>query len=91
MRSARSFLTVLAPVVLVAATALVGSLFERSTEIYFINALVAVSLRSDPPPTSCPELAATTTPTRTSSPTGASSAHRTGPRAPVWDLDTSSL
>jgi branched-chain amino acid transport system permease protein len=44
VRSARSFLTVLAPVVLVAATALVGSLFERSTEIYFINALVAVSI-----------------------------------------------
>ena len=44
MRSPRSFLTVLAPVVLVAAIALVGSLFERSTEIYFINALVAVSI-----------------------------------------------
>ena len=44
VRSPRSFLTVLAPVVLVAATAFVGSLFERSTEIYFINALVAVSI-----------------------------------------------
>ena len=44
MRSPRSFLTVLAPVLLVGATALAGSLFERSTEIYFINALVAVSI-----------------------------------------------
>ena len=34
----------LAPLALVAATAIVGSFFERSTEIYFINALVAVSI-----------------------------------------------
>ena len=44
MRRFRTFLPVLAPVVLVAATALVGSFFERSTEIYFINALVAVAI-----------------------------------------------
>ncbi len=44
MRRFRTFLPVLAPVVLVAATAVVGSFFERSTEIYFINALVAVAI-----------------------------------------------
>ena len=33
---------VVGPAVLVAATGLVGSLFERSTEIYFINTLVAL-------------------------------------------------
>ena len=44
MRQLRTILPVLAPVVLVALTAIVGSFFERSTEIYFINALVAVSI-----------------------------------------------
>jgi branched-chain amino acid transport system permease protein len=33
-----------APIVLVAAAALLGSIVSRSTEIYFINALVAVSI-----------------------------------------------
>ena len=40
----RTVAPVLAPLALVAATAIVGSFFERSTEIYFINALVAVSV-----------------------------------------------
>lgn len=44
MRPLRTILPVLAPVVLVALTAIVGSAFERSTEIYFINALVAVAI-----------------------------------------------
>jgi branched-chain amino acid transport system permease protein len=44
VRSVRSFLPVLAPAALVAVTAVVGSFFERSTEIYFINALVSVSM-----------------------------------------------
>ena len=44
MRQLRTILPVLAPVVLVALTAIVGSFFERSTEIYFINALVAVAI-----------------------------------------------
>ena len=44
MRRLRTVAPVLAPLALVAATALVGSFFERSTEIYFINALVAVSI-----------------------------------------------
>jgi branched-chain amino acid transport system permease protein len=35
---------VLGPTALVAATGLVGSLFERSTEIYFINTLVALCI-----------------------------------------------
>ena len=44
MRQLRTFLPVLAPVVLVVATGVVGTFFERSTEIYFINALVSVSI-----------------------------------------------
>ena len=44
MRQLRTFAPVLAPLALVAVTAIVGSFFERSTEIYFINALVAVSI-----------------------------------------------
>ena len=44
MRQLRTVLPVLAPAVLVVATAIVGSFFERSTEIYFINALVSVSI-----------------------------------------------
>ena len=44
MRRLRTFLPVLAPLVLVVATGVVGMLFERSTEIYFINALVSVSI-----------------------------------------------
>ena len=44
MRQLRTSLPVLAPVLLVALTGVVGSLFERSTEIYFINALVAVAI-----------------------------------------------
>ena len=44
MRRLRTTLPVLAPVALVVATAVVGSFFERSTEIYFINALVSVSI-----------------------------------------------
>jgi branched-chain amino acid transport system permease protein len=44
VRRSRTFLPVLAPAALVAATGLVGTFFERSTEIYFINALVAVSM-----------------------------------------------
>jgi branched-chain amino acid transport system permease protein len=44
VRQLRTFAPVLAPLALVAATAIVGSFFERSTEIYFINALVAVSI-----------------------------------------------
>ena len=44
MRVHRNVLTVLAPIALVVATALVGALFERSTEIYFINALVSVAI-----------------------------------------------
>ena len=44
VRRVRPFLPVLAPAALVAVTAVVGSFFERSTEIYFINALVSVSM-----------------------------------------------
>ena len=44
MRQLRTFLPLLAPVALVVATGVVGTFFERSTEIYFINALVAVSI-----------------------------------------------
>ncbi len=44
MRRLGTFLPVLAPAALVAVTAIVGSFFERSTEIYFINALVSVSM-----------------------------------------------
>jgi len=44
MRTPRGVLAVVAPIVLVLATALLGSFFERSTEIYFINALVSVSM-----------------------------------------------
>ena len=44
MRVHRNVLTVLAPIALVVATALVGALFERSTEIYVINALVSVAI-----------------------------------------------
>ena len=44
MRRVGTFLPVLAPAALVAVTAIVGSFFERSTEIYFINALVSVSM-----------------------------------------------
>ncbi len=44
MRRARGMLTIVAPITLVAATAVVGTFFERSTEIYFINALIAVAI-----------------------------------------------
>jgi branched-chain amino acid transport system permease protein len=44
VRRLRTVAPVLAPLALVAVTAIVGSFFERSTEIYFINALVAVSI-----------------------------------------------
>jgi branched-chain amino acid transport system permease protein len=44
VRPFRTFLPVVAPAALVAVTAIVGSFFERSTEIYFINALVSVSM-----------------------------------------------
>jgi branched-chain amino acid transport system permease protein len=44
VRGLRSLLPVLAPAALVVATAVVGAFFERSTEIYFINALVSVSM-----------------------------------------------
>jgi branched-chain amino acid transport system permease protein len=44
MTRLRPPLPALAPALLVVATAVVGSLFERSTEIYFINALVAVAI-----------------------------------------------
>lgn len=44
MRGLRTLLPVGAPAALVVATAVVGALFERSTEIYFINALVSVSM-----------------------------------------------
>ena len=40
----RTLSPALAPALLVVATAVVGSLFERSTEIYFINALVSVAI-----------------------------------------------
>jgi branched-chain amino acid transport system permease protein len=42
MRAARSLPIVLAPALLVVVTAVVGLFVSRSTEIYFINALVAV-------------------------------------------------
>jgi branched-chain amino acid transport system permease protein len=44
VRGLRPLLPVLAPAALVVATAVVGAFFERSTEIYFINALVSVSM-----------------------------------------------
>jgi len=44
MRSTRSLLQLAGPVALVAATLLIGSTVTRATEIYFINALVAVSM-----------------------------------------------
>jgi branched-chain amino acid transport system permease protein len=44
MRRLRTVAPVLAPLALVAATAIAGSFFERSTEIYFINALVSVAI-----------------------------------------------
>jgi len=44
VRRLRTILPLLAPAALVVATGVVGSFFERSTEIYFINALVAVSM-----------------------------------------------
>lgn len=44
MRQARSLVVVLAPVLLVVGTAIVGATTSRSTEIYFINALVAVTV-----------------------------------------------
>jgi branched-chain amino acid transport system permease protein len=42
--SLRSLVQLAAPVVLVVAAALLGAVVSRSTEIYFINALVAVSI-----------------------------------------------
>jgi len=42
MRAARDALPVVGPLALVLGAGLVGSLFARETEIYFINALVAV-------------------------------------------------
>ena len=44
MTSTRSVAQLGGPVVLVVAAALLGATFSRSTEIYFINALVAVSI-----------------------------------------------
>ncbi len=44
MRAARGALELAAPVALVTGAALLGALVSRSTEIYFINALVAVSM-----------------------------------------------
>jgi branched-chain amino acid transport system permease protein len=44
MRRLQTLLPVLAPALLVVVTAVVGTFFERSTEIYFINALVYVSM-----------------------------------------------
>ena len=44
MRRLRTILPLLVPAALVVVTGVVGSFFERSTEIYFINALVAVSM-----------------------------------------------
>ena len=44
MRRLRTILPLLVPAALVVATGVVGSFFERSTEIYFINALVSVSM-----------------------------------------------
>lgn len=44
MRAARATLELAAPVALVTGAALLGALVSRSTEIYFINALVAVSM-----------------------------------------------
>ncbi|MDQ3671602.1 MAG: branched-chain amino acid ABC transporter permease [Actinomycetota bacterium] len=44
MRSARTGLELAAPVALVVGAAMLGALVSRSTEIYFINALVAVSM-----------------------------------------------
>ncbi len=44
MRGTRSLQTLFGPAVLVVAAGLVGSLFARETEIYFINALVAVGI-----------------------------------------------
>ena len=44
MRGARSLVQLAGPAALVIATALVGATVSRSTEIYFINALVAVSI-----------------------------------------------
>lgn len=44
MTRARALTEALGPVLLVTITGLAGSLFARSTEIYFINALVAVAI-----------------------------------------------
>jgi len=44
MRTRRTALTLLGPCALVVAAALIGSFTSRSTEIYFINALVSVSI-----------------------------------------------
>jgi branched-chain amino acid transport system permease protein len=44
VRGARGLLEVLPPAALVVATGLLGTLVSRSIEIYFINALVAVSM-----------------------------------------------
>jgi branched-chain amino acid transport system permease protein len=44
MRARRSAVELAAPVTLVLVAALLGALVSRSTEIYFINALVAVSM-----------------------------------------------
>ena len=44
MRAAERLPVLLGPVALVVAAGLVGSLFARQTEIYFINALVAVAI-----------------------------------------------
>jgi branched-chain amino acid transport system permease protein len=44
MRPRRGLLDVVAPAALVVVSALVGALFSRTTEIYFINALVSVSI-----------------------------------------------
>jgi hypothetical protein len=44
MRRVRTTVPLAFPLALVVATGLLGTLFERSTEIYFINALVSVSM-----------------------------------------------
>ncbi len=44
MRARRAFLEVLAPTLLVIAAAVLGATFSRTIEIYFINALVNVSI-----------------------------------------------
>jgi branched-chain amino acid transport system permease protein len=44
MRRARTTVPLAFPIALVVATGVIGTFFDRSTEIYFINALVSVSM-----------------------------------------------